>query len=567
MNSQTAVSNSTGMLQETGQRMNHLPFLWLLLFITLVALSIRLYVGAQTFMSWDEWEHVFIASGARGIDVRFELNIDAHPPLHITLLRGLLHFGHSKLLYRFISILSGAGSVFLIGLIGWKICCSPVVALLCASAFALSEVAISVGVEVRSYELTVFLVLLAFLFYLELTPRVDNQANLRPYMFFSIATALAVACHYFAGLFLGACLIIAPFLVLASLKDGRGLRQFINSRSLLLLAVSLIVPLGVLAFFYLRHARSQLIQGYLYDFYWGQTPYESKTAFLLRNLQNFWNLFSPVMVQSHSTFLITAAIVCCGAGYILYASRKIRGSEKDASTVFVMFPVVMIIELIILSYARKYPFGGLLRHQYILAPFLVLAAFVLVDRLSALLTPRFRVAILILTGAAIAINAALPRPNLIMYPGQTIYSREFNNYRSAFPNARGVYLDRFGSIAYFSHTNEQPRHFVRSIADVVLIDQYHIHGGSPEGTEIFYDKTRGNLDLTDQTIYGSLASVLRQSGLKELTLFYFRAGDKPFDQTPDVLKRVIADTASAQGVAAKKVVIDRSAVYASFALR
>src|SRR5205823_1298915 len=78
--------------------------------ICLVALVLRIYVGSKQYMDFDEWQQVFMSAAPRWKDFTFEVNAEAHPPLFFLLLRWLVALGHSKLLYRSISIASGAGS-------------------------------------------------------------------------------------------------------------------------------------------------------------------------------------------------------------------------------------------------------------------------------------------------------------------------------------------------------------------------------------------------------------------------------------------------------------------------
>ena len=136
--------------------------MWALAAIAAVSLVIRAYIGSLEFMDFDEWQQVFMASAPRWKDLAYELNAEAHPPAFYLLLKALLLLGHSKLLYRCIALIPGAGSVFLIGVIARKLLRSPAVALLCAGALAVSAAAITISIEVRQYQLAVFLILVAF---------------------------------------------------------------------------------------------------------------------------------------------------------------------------------------------------------------------------------------------------------------------------------------------------------------------------------------------------------------------------------------------------------------------
>jgi hypothetical protein len=503
-----------------------------LLLASLVGLVLRVEVGRKTFISFDEWQHLFMAASARWSDLAFELQTNAHPPLFFLLLRYVVKLGHVGL-YRLISVASGTGSILVVGLIARKVIDSPTLQLVCASAFALSADAISISVEIRSYQLTVFLSLLAFLFWLRMFPGTDGRTSVRSCIAFAVCSSLAVSCHYSAVFFLAACLLILP---LARLRWP--------------VVAALIVPCAVFAVEYFVHAGVQPMQGYLFDFYFGATPNESVVSFIARNAQNFFNLFSPIELRSSTVFLMASLLICALVAWVL-----IRRRNKAVPIVFAM---AMVLELLAASLAGKYPFGGMLRHQYIAGPFLLIAAFVVLDAL-----PNLRYAIPAVVLAASIANAVIEVPKLIFYPGVVLLQPEFDAWHSAFPNARAVYLDHWGVIGYFIHTSEQPRSFVRHIPDPAVIDEYR----TPDGVDIFYDKTRNVIDFSDPSVYRSLADCLRDSGVKELTLFFYSPGDKPIDWTPNDLENLIVGRATEQGLTTIKVVAGKTSLAAAFKLR
>src|SRR5947199_6878262 len=105
-----------------------------LLLIALAGLICRVYVGLKTFISFDEWQHAFMASSARWADLSYELRTNAHPPLFFLLLRGIVRWG-SAAFYRSISIAAGVGSIVLVGLIARRILASQILPLVCAAVF------------------------------------------------------------------------------------------------------------------------------------------------------------------------------------------------------------------------------------------------------------------------------------------------------------------------------------------------------------------------------------------------------------------------------------------------
>lgn len=499
-----------------------------LLLTTLIGFVIRVEVGRKTFISFDEWQHLFMAASARWSDLSFELATNAHPPLFFLLLRYIVKLGHVGL-YRFISVASGTGSIIVVGLIARKVIDSPILQMVCAAAFALSADAISISVEIRSYQLTVFLTLLAFLFWLGMYQRITTRACIG----FAVCSSLAISCHYSAVFFLGACFIILPL---------AGFRWQIVS--------ALAVPCAVFAGEYFVHAGAQPLQGYLFDFYFGQTPDESVLAFIARNSRNFFNLFSPIEIRSTAVFLAVSLLLCALIVWALVRQRN--------KAVPIVFATALVVELLAAALARKYPFGGMLRHQYIAGPFLLIAAFVVLDAL-----PTFRYAIPALVLTASIANAVVAVPKLIFYPGVVLLKPEYDAWHSAFPNARAVYVDHWGVIGYFIHTSTQQRTFVRTIADPAVIDEYR----TPAGTDIFYDKTRNVLDMSDPSVYRSFAACLRGSGVKELTLFFYSPGDKPIDQVPENQEAAITRRAAEQGLTTTGFVDGKTSLVAAFKLR
>lgn len=518
-----------------------------LLTIAFIGLAIRLYVGWKTFIDWDEWQHVFMAGGARWADLAFELQTNAHPPLFFLLLRPLVFLApQDPAFYRSISIASGVGSIVIVGLIARKIIDSAVIQLLCAAAFALSADAIAISDEIRSYQLAVFLVLLAFLFWLQMFPSNGGRVRKRPFAAFAICSSLAVSSHYSAVFFLGAAVTVSFLMYARQMRESAWLS-----------ASAMAVPFAVFGFQYFLHAAAQPIQGYLYDFYRGFAPGESTVAFIVRNSLNFFNLFSPVEFRSQAAFLPFLLLLGAAGAWALW--KRLRTGKASAAAILVTG--IIVLELLIASLLRKYPFGGLLRHQYLAGPFVLIAAFVVLDCLVSAAAKPLRHAIPALLLAASIANLAAAGPMLIRYPGTVVLQEQFRIWQSAFPDANAIYLDHWGVMGYFVHTRDRPRSFVRRIPDEAAIDEYRL----PGGTTIFYDKTRDGLDFSDPSVYRSFAACLRGSGAKMLSLF-FAPGDKPFAVGPENMKELITRNARDQGLIATKVVIAGTSLFAGFRL-
>ena len=68
------------------------------------------------------------------------------------------------------------------------------------------------------------------------------------------------------------------------------------------------------------------------------------------------------------------------------------------------------------------------------------------------------------------------------------------------------------------------------------------------------------------SLYRSLARCLRQSGVKQLTMFFFTPGDAPLGDSAETLRRIITQTAAEQGLTATKVVVGTTTIFAGFEL-
>jgi hypothetical protein len=539
---------------------------WTVLLIAgLAGLLIRVEVGRKTLIDFDEWQHVFMAASARWSDLFFELRTNSHPPLFFVLLSAIVKLGNVAL-YRSISIAAGAGSIIVVGLISKRILHSPAIQLLCATAFALSADAISISVQIRSYQLAVFLTLLAFLSWLDMFPRIDGRIRVRPCVTFAICSSLAVFCHYSAVFFMAACLAVSFLLAAISPRLRDRWIAAMRNRSVWLAATALAIPCAVFAVEFVVHVRIQLMQGYIAEFYRGGTPGEKTGAFVLRNSRNFFNLFSPVELNGPTEFLAVMVLLFAGATWVLLKRRRTQPAPVETSVGPVLFAIVIVLELLVASLARKYPFGGLLRHQYVAGPFILIAAFVSLDALVAFVSPILRLTIPALLLGAVVANLIVELPKLIIYPGMVILDDEFKAWRSAFPDTHALYLDHWSVIGYFIHTSDRPRRFVRSIPDNAWIDQYHVPEVTSGGSDIFYDKTRDLLDLRDPGVYQSIASCLRVSGVRELSVFYFSPDNSPLTRTYDNPDKLVMQKAAEQGLITTRVVVRETSLFAGFKL-
>ena len=142
------------------------------------------------------------------------------------------------------------------------------------------------------------------------------------------------------------------------------------------------------------HLRQTFTLNHVPDFlYQGGEP---KIKFLLRNLLNLFNYTAPWQFTDRRPFEKVAAALAVGA-------IGITAFVRSRARIPLLMTLILLCELAGAGLAGRYPFGGFLRHQFILFPFLVLSAGICFDRLIAWAGPP-RVAPVI---AAIAAGVVL----------------------------------------------------------------------------------------------------------------------------------------------------------------
>ena len=135
-------------------------------------------------------------------------------------------------------------------------------------------------------------------------------------------------------------------------------------------------------YLYFSHAARHVTrQTHLAGYYFQPAGEESVGSFVLRNLRNTFNVFSPVSVENE---IIVLSLVLLTAAFV-YVIRFRWEKGYVLATVPLILLVTIVGSLIVASILGLYPFGGAARHQFVLYPFIVLTAGVALDRLLSLM--------------------------------------------------------------------------------------------------------------------------------------------------------------------------------------
>jgi hypothetical protein len=475
----------------------HAPARLPLLAVTAIAAVPRLFDALKRPIDYNGWWHVFIARNLS----REWLNLQ-HPPLFIALLRIVDSVGHSALAYRSISLASGIGSVYLVGLLLARLDCLPETQVLGALTAALAYNAITLSNEVESYSLAVLLILGAFFFYLDVIA--VRAPPVRSRVVFAGLSCLAVATHYFAGLFLIAC-VLAPLAIAAVSPEYRR-RLFADaSRRRLADLFTFLPPAAVGLALYQLQAKPWVTRLSSLPAFYYHPGEERVVNFAIRNLRETWNLFAPFSFLHARCALPLLGLFL--AGVIWGATRRFPNGDASPRRIV---PSLFLVELlgigIALGSLGKYPFGGMMRHQFLFFLFALLAGCVALDSsLRNLGAPGTRRVAVAACFAAIALDFGFQLPRLASprrYPLPPIV-RQFS---SEFESAGAVTVDYFNLIGLFSVYPDREWRFLGRDPYRATVERYEVGGGS-RVLEVLAVRDFWVFDFGDEALYRELAEV------------------------------------------------------------
>ncbi len=524
--------------QNTGRRA-------LILALIAVAAAIpRLVLGASRFIEYDGYWHVFIAQQDKWANFWADIYVNAHPPLFFLLLKAVLvaTHAHGLLIYRSISILTGAASVYVVGRIAWKITASEIRAYQCALAYGLALPGIIISCEVRSYMLSAFFVLLSFGCLVDLMGQESRGQETRLRAGFAVWTILACLSHYYAFFYAGAAILL-----LVARKGASWKVEAATSAPIVATVVAL----------YFSHAQNLAqIQGHLLPYYLNGASTESAAAFLLRNWKNLLNLFSPFTVKTNAVAVAVLMVSLAGGIWL-------------ARTLTIRITLLMLGMIALAALAGKYPFGGDLRQQYLLFPFLVLCGAIAMERLASAAGPfvpaHGRAAANAVFIAAIVWISAVRYQQYPKVP-YNVGREQMQIFDRLEPAPKAVFLDQYNLILFYIFHQMWTWKSVEPPQPIPDTDVYRLRRGAEEMV-VFRDKTDWNIDPTDPAVFARLAACVRTEKLPEISVFSPRQSP-PREPYADVklVRRTLVKDADDAGLCVARERVSPVGWYATFRL-
>lgn len=556
---------------ENSEQGNFSPYLrwipsgaiWLILFIST---AVRLPYAIRYFVHYDGYWNIFIARQDIWENFIWDVQNSLHPILLFYLIKAELWFGQSLFIYRLISFPFSIASIWLIARVASKLSIRWFVGPLAALIFALSYASIDVSLEVRGYALSTFLVLIALYFYIDLiNPEYAGNLN-RPRVGFSIASTLAISFNYSAFFFVSACLFVPILLII--INQSQRDRFWVMWKKRWLGYVIAFLPIVIVMFVLPRI--QPFLEGsiaYMQPFLYDKGGEESVFAFLWRNLQTefiYLSDWTAPALEAYRQFRIVIPLLILIAMYFCWFRPE---RNKIYPGISLAFFLTMLAGIIMASLIARYPFGGYVRHQYILFPFLVLSAVCTLDQIVARIRRTWaREGLVAIVIVAFTLNSIREIRN---YPivEEKLLTTEVKTFQRIHPSPKNIYVDQFNLIAFFIHYDDWQWRYIERYQNDFLIDRYEVKKGD-QLLNVCRDKLRFHMDFREASLYHSIGQCLSKGGLSSTWVFCIIKVPKQWtSEEESQFKKQIDNLAREAGLNIRSLELGESNIYAEFVLK
>lgn len=540
-----------------------------------------LVLGGIELPDYDAFWHVFIARQDHWRNLVAEIRGTAHPPVFFLALRAVVGvLGASPFVYRLVSIAATIGSSWLVGRIVQRATGRPWLPAVAAFTFGSSLSAVSIGLEVRAYALSTLFMLWACAALLALAERAFSAPEHRSRVVFAVMTSLALLTHYGTAFFLlGGVAAVAA----AAATDRAYRRRLLAAgrRHWRANLLALATPAAVLAITYAVHIESWAARPitHLFPFLFDPRR-EGVFEFVGRSTRALCGLFLPAL--RYQPFLSTREVVATAppnaAATILVVAalaaiawlgfRRPADDDGDAIArrILALLLAAMTALVVVAALLGRYPYGGLLRHQFVLFPFAVIFLVLVLDAVAAKFNRRIAGLGVGLFALAALLNAAHWLAHYRL-PGGDPHRIRMDRFDQLFPAPEAIYVDQYNLVHLFRHHHDGQWRFARRLRGYGAVDLWRVRQAGAREFFVCRDRRQWLLDLASQATYRRLRQCLDATGARRVTVLRFqqrgRSASWPAAQTAEIARRGAAPA----GLTLEKRVVWRDNFYAEFARR
>ncbi len=175
----------------------------------------------------------------------------------------------------------------------------------------------------------------------------------------------------------------------------------------------------------------------------------------------------------------------------------------------------MLAGFVLAALAGKYPFGGDLRQQFLLFPFLVLCGAIFVERIAGKLAGVVPLnGRLLLNGLVMTAIVWVSVVRYEQYPkvSANVAADRMQVFDRLEPTPAAVYLDQYNLILFFIYHHTWEWTSLKLDPPIPQVDVYRLRRGADQML-VFRDHTNWNADPDDSAVYGELAECLRADAI------------------------------------------------------
>jgi hypothetical protein len=302
---------------------------------------------------------------------------------------------------------------------------------------------------------------------------------------------------------------------------------------------------------------------------------ESAAAFLVHGARGMLELLFPALhfpiPTSTLTVIgpqlgpagvgITLVLLSVGLALLAYAVCVSPSTRSVTASATLTVAMALLCAIALAAVAGKYPFGGSLRHQYLLMPFALLVVFIALDQVLQRLYGWKAPVVVGLAACAIAANAIAWMSHFRTTPGY-MGQAEMNRLRTLFPDPPVIYVDQFNLIQFFTHHHERDWNLVRRLEERKL-DLWQVS----DAYEKFYvcrDRKSWLLDFSEPSLYYDVGACLDSTRAKSVVIFRPQQHGFDFARPTEATRGSIPTLSARSKLIGTRVAIEGDDVYAEF---